>query len=179
MPPRQFLRAVVDRRVAQGAQCLLKVMDISNPEIEELLRRVVRDDVRAAIADIIPADVGEFLTYKQAAEELNAWWRPPWDTRKRLTARDIREYVEMGGLHAVRFASGSPRIALTELRWLDEWHRHTCDEKDREYREQQKAEREYMQVLRRKERESRKATARARRSTRAGSGAKGSGMPVP
>jgi hypothetical protein len=117
-------------------------MNTSSLEFEELLRRIVREEVRAALTDMIPADAGPFLTYKKAAEQLNAWWRHPWDTRKRLTVRDVRANVELGFLRAVRFGSRPPRIALTELRWLDDWHRHTRDEKDREYREQQQAERD-------------------------------------
>jgi len=69
----------------------------------------------------------------------------------------------MGSLRAVQIG-GAPRVALAELRWLDDWHRHTRDEKDREYHQQQEAEREYMKAARAKARAARRAEKAEQRS---------------
>jgi len=43
-------------------------MEDPMPDFAQLLRRIVREEVRSALADMIPVDAGPLLTYKQAAE---------------------------------------------------------------------------------------------------------------
>jgi hypothetical protein len=107
---------------------------------EDVLRRIVREETRAALTAMLPVNV-LLLTYKQAAKWTNES-RPPGDAREPLTVRDVRQWVELGFVPAVRFGSQEPRVPASDLEWNRSWLRHTREERDRDWTDQQQAERE-------------------------------------
>jgi hypothetical protein len=113
---------------------------------EETLRRIVREEVRAALADMLPAEAGPMLTYKQALEKFRSKQRQRWSPEpvpKDLTymPRDIVQMVERGRLRAVRVGNGPPRIALSEIERYTDHMRHTAPDREEELRAHEEKER--------------------------------------
>jgi hypothetical protein len=115
---------------------------------EDELRRIVREEVRAALTDMLSTST-LLLTYKQAAQWTNQR-RPFGDARKPVTARDVRQWVEFGFVPAVRVGAQEPRIAASELEWNHRWLRHTRDENDRDWAASRQADGEHAQAKRRR-----------------------------
>lgn len=123
------------------------------PEDQADVRRIVREEVRAALRDMIPMPF-KLLNYKQAAKWINNR-RSSFDTRKPLTARDTREWVDHGHLRAFTFGTADPLVAASDLEWSYTWATHTRDERDREWEAYKNAEKAAAEELRKARRAAR------------------------
>lgn len=114
-------------------------------ELEAVLRRIIRQEVRRALEDLLPVEVWLY-TYREAADQINMT-KP---SEHKLKPGDIRGWVDAGAIRAWRYR-GKERVSWADVEWHFEWLRHTWEEreKDRLAREWQEGEREREQRERR------------------------------